>query len=118
MLVNNILGQYLVFKHVRGTMFDHSFLLNTKTVPGAVITAFPLTDYDGEFVVSKVKGSTPLYRVTTATPELQFAVNSIRLVDNIDFAPEGDLYFHLKITHKTDLERIWLPWYGVFTNIK
>ena len=118
MLVNNILGQYLVFKHMRGTIFDHTFTLSTKTVHGAVVTAFPLTDYNGEFIVSKVKGSTPLYTASTTGVNLIFTSSSIQLIDNIDFALEGDLYFHLKITHKTDLERIYMPWYGVFTNLK
>lgn len=118
MIVDNILGQSILIKHMSGTIFDRTFLLRTKALPSGTLSDFVLTDYDGEFVVSRTKGSTPLYSAMTGTDQLVFTSNSIHIVDNIDIPVVVPLYYHLKITSKTDPERIFIVWYGTFNNVK
>ena len=112
--IDNILGQSDTIQHSSGTMFEHTFAI-TLSSDGS---AFSLTNYTGVFTISKTKGSASLYEASTEDSDgvLSFSANSFTISDNITITDYSRLYFQLIITHNTEAERIYCPWFGAFLN--
>jgi hypothetical protein len=115
-IVNNILGQEDTIRHKKGAEFDKTFLLSTKAVATGIKTDFSLTNYDGVWRIKTKVDGTVLYSKTSDDPQLIFSSNSVRIVDKIDLAKLGDLYFELELTAKDDATEIIYPWFGKFIN--